>query len=287
MWLPWSPVARARPARIERERVGIGDRQRVVFAGDMHVSPAEPETLARSLAFLHSLRPDGGEPVAAVYLIGDIFDYWIGPAHARLPDHAEMLDCLRELARRLPVRLISGNRDFLIGRDFEALGVRVLSDWLLLRLESGGDETTCLVTHGDLLCTRDGEYRRYRATIRSGLVRTFAHHIIPAPVMVAIARAIRRSSGSLKRTNRIVRARPAEQFDITPDGIADALVCTPEAQHIVCGHVHRLETTWHPHPHPAHRAPVGLHIVDSWSADGGGYVEFRAGQFHLRRWPDP
>ena len=60
----------------------------------------------------------------AVYILGDLFEYWIGD-DAGLRDYAAEVRALRALADAgVRVRLMHGNRDFLVARRFaKATGV--------------------------------------------------------------------------------------------------------------------------------------------------------------------
>ena len=66
-------------------------------------------------------------------------------------------------AAGVPVYVIVGNRDFLMGRGFEiASGCRLLDD--PTRIDLYGK--TVLLMHGDELCTRDTEFMKFRAMVR-------------------------------------------------------------------------------------------------------------------------
>ena len=95
---------------------------RTLFVSDVHLRPAEP---GRNLAFLEFLRLECDE----LYLVGDLFDYWIGPKHLKTADYRPELEALREKAARSKVYFLHGNRDYFVDGAFErATGVRVLGD---------------------------------------------------------------------------------------------------------------------------------------------------------------
>ena len=48
-------------------------------------------------------------------VLGDLFDAWVGPAHARLSGAARIVAALHAAhARGLAIQLVPGNRDFLL-----------------------------------------------------------------------------------------------------------------------------------------------------------------------------
>ena len=135
------------------------DWRTVDFISDLHLMPEEPATHAAWQRYMAST------PADAVFILGDLFEAWIGD-DAALPGSFEG-DCaevLRQAAARLPVYLMHGNRDFLVGSPFLAtLGVQLLDDPTVL--DWAGTRT--LLTHGDLLCTDDVAYQRFRQQVRS------------------------------------------------------------------------------------------------------------------------
>ena len=71
-------------------------------------------------------------PAQALFLLGDIFEMWVGDDVLGTPDHrfeTDMAACLRARTGRSPVYFMPGNRDFLVGTAFcEAAGVQMLAD---------------------------------------------------------------------------------------------------------------------------------------------------------------
>ena len=68
-------------------------------------------------AFLSSLRPDD-----RLYLLGDVFDYWIGDDDLDDAFNQRMLQSMAlTTARGVQLQLMHGNRDFLLGERFEVL----------------------------------------------------------------------------------------------------------------------------------------------------------------------
>ena len=131
----------------------------VDFISDLHLMPEEPATHAAWQRYMAST------PADAVFILGDLFEAWIGD-DAALPGSFEG-DCaevLRQAAARLPVYLMHGNRDFLVGEPFlGAHGVQFLADPTVLDWAGA----RYLLTHGDLLCTQDVAYQRFRQQVRS------------------------------------------------------------------------------------------------------------------------
>lgn len=132
----------------------------VLFVSDLHLSPARPDVAAQFRQFL--LGTAGS--AAALYILGDLFDYWPGDDALDDPFHAGIADALADCGTRLPVSLMHGNRDFLLGPAFaRAARLTLVAD--PLRLDIGGMDT--LLMHGDTLCTDDADYQAFRAQVRA------------------------------------------------------------------------------------------------------------------------
>lgn len=106
----------------------------------------------------------------ALYILGDLFEYWAGDDDLETQFHLEITTALRNLADLgTPVYLMHGNRDFLMGDKLaEACHATLLTDPVLLDLY--GHPT--LLTHGDALCTDDTDYQLFRRQVRNSTWQT-------------------------------------------------------------------------------------------------------------------
>lgn len=132
---------------------------RTLFVSDLHLDPDRPRVAA---AFL-SLLSGEARRAEALYILGDLFEAWVGDDGAS-PLGDEVALALRALSDAgIAIHFIRGNRDFLLGRDFaERCGMRVLPDPSVIDLYG----TPTLLLHGDLLCTDDLPYQQWRRQSR-------------------------------------------------------------------------------------------------------------------------
>jgi UDP-2,3-diacylglucosamine hydrolase len=99
----------------------------------------------------------------ALYILGDLFESWVGDDGLSLPLPARVAPRLRSTAGRTPTYFMHGNRDFMIARGFaEATGIGLLDDPTVIDLY--GRRTVLL--HGDTLCTDDTAYQAFRRQVR-------------------------------------------------------------------------------------------------------------------------
>ena len=132
-----------------------------LFISDLHLCGARPAITGLFLEFLQRR----ARTARALYILGDLFEYWIGDEAVEQPEFRPIIDGLRQLtAGGTPVFVMHGNRDFLMGNRFEqACGCRLLVD--PTRLDLHGVPT--LLMHGDSLCTDDVEYMQFRTQVRN------------------------------------------------------------------------------------------------------------------------
>ena len=130
-----------------------------LFISDLHLDAVRPEITELFLKFLK----EEARRASSLYILGDFFEAWIGDDDDD-PHHARVMVGLKELtAAGVPVSLMHGNRDFLIGEAFAArTGVKLLPDPTVLDLYG----TPTLLMHGDTLCTDDKEYQMVRRMLR-------------------------------------------------------------------------------------------------------------------------
>ena len=247
---------------------------RRLFLADVHLSPREPARTERLIRFLAREAPRADE----IYILGDLFDYWIGPKHLALADYREALEALRRVACERPVFFLIGNRDFYMSRGFEeATGVRVVPGRTEHRLAAGAGPSVAVglrpaggrvyLCHGDYLEGRSGWGFRIQEFIRSpGFERQFIR--LPARVAKAMAEFYRWLS-----------ARKSRRSCRMSDGVLEAEF-RRGADIIVCGHFHEAQRR----KTQVDGREVILFTVADWS-EGESFLVEEDGRWELRGGP--
>lgn len=143
----------------------------VDFISDLHLQESEPTNFLAWRQYLEQ------SPADAIFILGDLFEVWIGDdalsagaeadaiaRHAGL--HFEQRCCrvLHHAAEQIKLYFMHGNRDFLVGQEFaKACGMQIMADPSVLSF--GGQRF--LLSHGDALCLADVEYQKFRTMVRS------------------------------------------------------------------------------------------------------------------------
>lgn len=216
--------------------------QAIDFISDLHLSPALPRTLAAFEAHLLST------PAEAVFLLGDIFEVWVGDDARTQPFEGRCTELLAEAATRRQLCFMAGNRDFLLGSAMlRDTGVSGLPDPTVL--DAWGQRV--LLSHGDALCLADTEYQAFRASVRSA---AWQREFLSLPLAERLRLAAEMRAKSDER-------RSAGMADGDID-IAEAVrwmhaLGTPELVH---GHTHR--------PGSDGLAPgYKRHVLSDWDLD--------------------
>ena len=196
-----------------------------LFISDLHLSPDTTEATDALLRFLRETAPAAD----ALYVLGDLFEYWIGDEGLDHPYAGQIAQAFRALAV-LGVRIyfMHGNRDFLIGARFaRTSGMQLLPDPTLVPLYG----TPTLLMHGDTLCSNDHQYQKFRATVRNPAWQQ-AFLAKPLDERIRMAREVRGKSEQAKQVKDITI------MDVTPATVDDAFRAHHYAR-LIHGHTHR------------------------------------------------
>ena len=203
---------------------------RRLFVSDVHLTPRRPERTARFLAFLAREARAADE----LYILGDLFDFWIGPKHLGQPDYGDALEALRRLTSDgVRAYFVLGNRDFYMEGFEGATGVRVVPGRTEHEMTAGGRRV--YLCHGEYLEGRRGFWRNVQEFIRSRVVE-WAYTRLPGWWAKRGARFYRWVS---ERRFLPRRRRPPRSIALSDALVAERFCAGADV--IVCGHVHRAE----------------------------------------------
>lgn len=162
----------------------------VALLGDAHLRERDDEVEA----FVRFLEGLPGE-IGTLGILGDLFAVWIGRPELGRPHHGAVLEGLRRLrSRGCRLLYVEGNHDFFLsplfsGNPFDRLAPDGLDEVLAGRRAH--------LAHGDLVNTRDRQYRAWRSLSKNRLFFA-AFSLLPARLRRGIADGLERS---LARTN--------------------------------------------------------------------------------------
>jgi UDP-2,3-diacylglucosamine hydrolase len=195
-----------------------------LFISDLHLDASRPHVTRFFLQFLEREAREAD----TLYILGDLFEAWIGDDDDDV-HHRAVMNALRAFtASDRPCFLLHGNRDFLIGPDFCAqTGVQLLVEPSVTSI--AGERV--LLMHGDTLCTDDHDYQVFRRRVRNPRLQA---------LFLALPLSIRRriAAHARRRSQATSSGKPAYIMDVNQHAVAAAL----REHGVSCllhGHTHR------------------------------------------------
>ena len=232
----------------------------IIFISDLHLSLNKKEITDSFLSFL---KHEACE-VDAIYILGDLFDAWVGDDD-NTPPNKQLKNQLKKLTDSgVKVFFQQGNRDFLLGKNFcSETGITLLDDYVVIELN--GIKT--LLTHGDLLCTNDLPYQDFRKKSRTS---EWQRNILSKPLFVRLiaARWYRFRSYFHKRQKN------QEIMDVDQHTVINEML-KHDCTQLIHGHTHRPATHhFEINGQPAQRIVLAqweqssVQSIVRWSSDG-------------------
>ena len=228
----------------------------ILLLGDAHLRDQDPEVEV-FVDFLRHLPAGAG----ALYLLGDLFDLWIGSQAFISASHRKIVDAIVSLrAAGTKVFYVEGNRDYHLKSLY---GASVFQEIAGESLDLVFGNRRIHLAHGDLVNREDLPYRRWRRLAKGPLLLGILKGL-PAGLARAVAGQLERR---IARTNRQHRIRfPEEQcrrFAVEQlDKGADTLVL---------GHFHQeARLRWQ-----ADGKAIEVFVLPSWR-DGRRYLRIDA-----------
>ncbi|WP_027996571.1 UDP-2,3-diacylglucosamine diphosphatase [Simplicispira psychrophila] len=195
----------------------------VDFLSDLHLQASDRTTFGAWQRYLAQT------PADAVFLLGDLFEVWVGDDALDEPGSFEAECCavLHAAAQHRALFVLPGNRDFLLGDAFlQRSSVTGLNDPTVL--DFAGQRW--LLSHGDALCLDDLPYQRFRAVARSA---AWQQQFLAQPL------AVRRAQARDIRNQSEARKDAGEVYADVDTAAACTWLRSAQAHTLIHGHTHR------------------------------------------------
>jgi UDP-2,3-diacylglucosamine hydrolase len=178
-----------------------------IFVADIHLRPDSEKEAERFISWLSKALQDA----EAIYILGDLFDYWYTGIEARFQNVLEAL-------RSPKVHLLPGNRDFLL-RNAELTGIDIIrTEETFITLYG----SRILLAHGHTLTEADTGFKllhRYGWPVLEHLDR-----LLPLTLKERCARSLVKSSAVIRPSSSQIRAGIEREKGVDT---------------VICGHLHR------------------------------------------------
>lgn len=230
-----------------------------LFLADAHLINPNDDNYRRLLALFH--REEG--QVRTLYLLGDIFEFWVGYEHVVFTPYIPILEALRRLHESgTKIVWVEGNHDFHLGPYvLNTLQATIIPESATIAL----DDKKIFLCHGDLIDTSDKGYRFYRTLLRSQMVGKLVDIFV--------------SPDRLWRFSRFLSARSKAKRHDRPRRDPRSLIIDHAQRHfaegchvVITGHFHSpfIETT-----------PQGRVIALGDAMGQSSYVIYEDGDFNF------
>jgi UDP-2,3-diacylglucosamine hydrolase len=196
----------------------------IYFISDIHLDPKNSEVTNKFINFITNKSCDMKE----LYILGDLFEFWIDDKYD-ITQNNLIITTLKNIVKNgTKVFLTHGNRDFLIGNKFsETTNIKILPENYILNL----GESKILITHGDLLCTDDIDYQKFRKFIRNKITLKI-FNLLSNNLKTKVASYLRRKS------EKITSQKPENIMDVNQETVL-SFFKKFKTNVIIHGHTHR------------------------------------------------
>ena len=198
----------------------------IAFISDLHLSVKDPAIGLRFNEYLSNETQN----LESLYILGDLFEYWVGDDAVSILGMEAVLTALKELTNSgVNGYFIAGNRDFLVGDVFaEQTGFTILEDETVVSIN--GEDV--LILHGDSLCTDDLLHQKFRQEMMCN--KLFHQHALSLPIQERIAMADKMRGMSAQHKSEISN----DIMDVNTDSVI-ALLEKHNVNRMIHGHTHR------------------------------------------------
>lgn len=200
-------------------------KTQTLFISDLHLQETEPTITALFEQFLKEYAPHA----ETLYILGDLFEVWPGD-----DENSPFVQKIKSLIKSCvsngtPVKILPGNRDFLLGPRFaKETGSVIIKDPTVIPLYN----ESILLLHGDTLCTHDRLHQFYRRIVQNPIVNYLATRLLPLSFRKKIGQLLRKFSK--KHTKKLTPSA----MDVIKDSVYQAYQ-KHNSTLMVHGHTHR------------------------------------------------
>jgi len=200
--------------------------EKTLIFSDTHLMAGDNPTVKIFKKLCNDIAPKYDQ----IFILGDLFNTWLGD-DLSIQTHKNLTKDLKNLSTKTKIYMLHGNRDFLVGREFEEnTGIKIVSGPYLLETNS----KQYVLVHGDELCTDDIGYQRLKLILQNPLTKF---------IFQKLSKKMRlRLSGQLRQKSiRAQSYKSKEIMDVNPKAVNELMEKYPGAN-LIHGHTHRLNT---------------------------------------------
>lgn len=224
-----------------------------VFISDLHLEPTRPQVAELFIDFLKQQPPRH----TTLYILGDLFEVWIGDDDKTSFNQYIISSLQSAVLSGMKISIIHGNRDFLLGKQFiKETGCKLLPDYQVIDIHN----TKVLLTHGDLLCTLDRSYLKFRKMTRKWWLQKLF-------LLTSLKRRQAIANHMRLKSNQYNSTKAEHIMDVTLHEVENVMRKF-EVLHLIHGHTHREAV----HQFQIANQPATRTVLGAWHERGSALV---------------
>lgn len=230
------------------------------FISDLHLDVSRPHLFKLFDQFIDDILQYKGK-AETLYILGDLFEFWIGDDILDTPVCAPYLPIINKLQALsdsgVSVFFIQGNRDFLLQQKFmQRIGGELLPDQQVIDLYG----VPTLIMHGDTLCTDDKGYQRMRWLFRRKIIQKL--YLSRSP-----EKRGKQAKGVREVTSEKTKQKDYKILDVNQQSVEKEMQKAGVFQ-LIHGHTHRPKT----HSFELNGQPARRIVLGDWQ-DKASFLE--------------
>ncbi|EEZ80049.1 MAG: hypothetical protein Sup05_1292 [uncultured Candidatus Thioglobus sp.] len=220
-----------------------------LLIADLHLASSEEDKTNLFIKFCQ----EQASKVDQLFILGDLFNTWLGD-DLSISSYQNVITHLKKLSTVTDVFVMTGNRDFLLGSNFEEVsGCKLISEPYFLETNN----KQYVLIHGDELCTDDVGYQQLKKILQ---------HPITKFIFLHLGKKLRlKISGQLrKKSIQAQNYKSSEIMDVNQLAVDELMNKYPDSD-LIHGHTHRQDT----HIGDCYTR----YVLGDWSASQGNAIE--------------
>lgn len=204
--------------------------KKTYFVSDVHLGLQAFDPVEREARFVSFLRRINDGNTAALYMLGDIWDFWYEWKYTVPKGYVRVIASLVELMDSgVKVYFFQGNHDVWTYRYFEELGMVRLTQPCFVEI---GGKTFCL-GHGDALGRTSGSYLLMRRIFHSKVCQFLFSTLLHPTIAMAIGNAWSRNNRLARREKYVWKGKEEPLYEY-----AESILAQRHVDCFIFGHLH-------------------------------------------------
>lgn len=194
------------------------------FISDLHLQQSQSHLSELFFYYMQNIAPSSEK----LFVLGDLFEVWVGDDHLTDFNQKIIQQFNAYSSTHGELYVAHGNRDFLLGEKFARLtGAQLIEE----PFELTWQDKKIYLMHGDVLCTDDIEYQKFRSMVRDPV---WQKQLLEQPLEVRLKMA-----GDIREQSKQAQMQKVQDImDVNQQAVA-TFFSDNQCDWLIHGHTHR------------------------------------------------